>query len=794
MNFSTIALSKGYFFAPNIAKIEVENPTEFINKLGQLSPELIDLQAEVMKYGYMFDVESLAALISMSNNEVVDYSKSLSEYLAYTYGDGDFVSLFGNFPANVLMMSETEVFVHQIFHYLSGGAYVPAEFLSNESDIVLTKDHYSPCFRETYKLIKFADALTLGTLCKNMCNAQQSLTSYDKDVVKYFCQNYSMLGLDLADFLPEEIPFKETLCIVAKEVPAYTLKSATDVLRLAVYMSGGDISLPAIPKVIDYGWKKVKPDMAPYNFKKFKRSERKLILAKLNDVFNVCKAENVYADMKKYANKWIRLGEIVHPGEYSDAYPEAARAFYMIRDLKKYIETFHSRANNARLLGYKEYIKVLSERPGEFARAIDGVLRKNIENSSEIIESFKVAVKGISMKVLYELVEYYNNRNRQPEKRVIFVKSQDYRKAQVLPDLPEMPSDVVSEMINTLVGEIGNRFAAKDALGFDYVLDERLSNITLPKGMRNMNLSPGQLPRGSKMPIANNTGLLRLYCRWVDKKGDVDLDLSCGLYKENFDLDCMISWNRENRRRTQNNKCGVNAIFSGDVRHRVGNCAEYIDLDVESLRKDGVRYIVADVHDFDGNGFDKKDSWAGIMELESFGSVDKTWSPADISCGFKLASKCTNIVMAIVDLKEMVMYTVDEDRAGIPVSSSFSAKPIIDRYVNNRTYFSVLSLIKLNAEKRNANLVVADVDTFNTTKADVEKSLIELKELRNKYQNLLEEGTVIMDPYNTGNPTAESVTATLQDVDEKIASLEKIKFISYEDIATDYTSIFEWMF
>ena len=31
MNFSTIALSKGYFFAPNIAKIEVENPTEFIN-------------------------------------------------------------------------------------------------------------------------------------------------------------------------------------------------------------------------------------------------------------------------------------------------------------------------------------------------------------------------------------------------------------------------------------------------------------------------------------------------------------------------------------------------------------------------------------------------------------------------------------------------------------------------------------------------------------------------------------------------------------------------------------------
>ena len=205
MNFSTIALSKGYFFVENTTKPEIVDSVEFIKSLEKLTPEVIDIQAEVMKYGYMFDTESLCALINMPAEDLLKYSKSLSKYLADTYGDGRFVSLFGNFPANVLMLSEEEIFVHQIFHYLTGGAYVPAEFLSDNADIELSKEHFATCLRDSYKLIKFADAETLASICKNICNAQQSLTSYDKDVVVYFCKNYKSLGLPMDSFFPEEI-------------------------------------------------------------------------------------------------------------------------------------------------------------------------------------------------------------------------------------------------------------------------------------------------------------------------------------------------------------------------------------------------------------------------------------------------------------------------------------------------------------------------------------------------------------------------------------------------------------
>lgn len=797
MNFSTIALSKGYFFVKNTVKPEIVDSVEFIKSLEnttKLTPEVIDIQAEVMKYGYMFDIESMSALINMPVKLLLDYSESLSKYLADTYGDGHFVSLFGNFPANMIMLPEEEIFIHQIFHYLSGGTYSPAEFMSKDSDIELAKEEYSVCLRDSYKLIKFADAETLAGICKNICNAQQSLTSYDKDVVVYFCKNYKSLGLPMDSFFQEEIPFKETLCLVASELEEYPLTTATDVLRLAVYMSGGDVSLPPVPKVIDYGWKVKKAtreDKAPYNFIRFSRAERRFILSKLETILTTKKAENVYADMKKYANKWIRLGEVIHPGEYAKAYPETARAFYMIRDMKKYIETYNSRVNAARKIGYKEWIKVLAERPGEFARSIDAVLRKNLDNAEEIIDAFTKSLSGISMKVLYELIKYYHVRNRIPEKRVVIINSKN-RVPHRIKDLEALPEEVRTAVLNAVIGELGKRFIAKGPVENKYVFEKGIENIALPVNMRSMNIMPGQLPRGSKIPISNNTGLLRLYCRWEDPNGEFDLDLSCSLFKDDYTLDSVIAWNGNYKRHTSRNKYKANVLFSGDVRHRVGNCAEYIDIDVESLKKDKVRYIVAKVHDFDGNGFEKKNAWGGIMELEEFGKIDNTWVPSSIDCGFKLKSKCINIIMTIVDLKDMVMYVVDEDTEGLPVAttSASACSEVINRYVKSATFFNTLSLMEFNVKSRNGQYTTMESAEFADAKEKNERSLESLKKLRDKCKAL-------RDKYinNGGDQNRIHLADILVAINDRtISELEQTKFISYADMAADYTSIFEWMF
>ena len=804
MNFSTIAFSKGFLFVPNSEVNSSDSNMEFLMSIEDIPSAIVSMQAEVMRYGYMFDADSLRALMSLNDDEIDTLAGELGEYLADAYGDGKFVSLFGNFPERRLAMSEREVLIHQIIHYLSDGAYAPHLFADaelEEDDLELARMNYEKCLCESYKMIKLANAYTLVTLFKNICNAQQSLTSYDKDVVVYFCNNYEKLGVSLEEIAPEEIPFKETLCLVAANLNGYKLTTATDVLRLAVYMSGGDIALPAIPKVKRSGWGSSSwhrmmgsvmdraVDKTPYNFKKFNRAERRHLLALLENIFdNVSNADNVIADMKRYINKWIRLGEVLHPGEYKDKYPHTAEAFYMLRDCAKYIYTYNSRVNRAReAKDLNLLLSTLCERPGEFARNIDWVLRKNLNDTEKILNSFESVVDNVSTKVIYELIEHYYHRNdgESLSERYVFTKGS--REAFKLKELPELDETAVNRLMDILVSSLKYRFSIKESLeGKKYILDNSLENITLPKNMRSMNFAPGQQARGTKIKISTNTGLLRMYCRWMDPHGQIDLDLSCTGLDEDFGHVFTMSWNGDRRLRGADGQ--TVAIFSGDVRHRVGNSAEYIDVDVNEMQKMGVRYLVGDVRDFDGDGFLSKDAWAGVMERSEFGTPgETTWAPDTISCGFRLTSACTNIIMTVIDLKEMVMYVVDEDLAGIPVATCNAPIAIAKRYATMNNYFNVLSLISLNLASRGAEVVKVDHEEYENTMKNIayaKGELLKMREELNKLAEAVDEDAV----------AKIAIEKRLANINDKLEELNAVTGVSYDDIATDYTSILGWMF
>ena len=67
-------------------------------------------------------------------------------------------------------------------------------------------------------------------------------------------------------------------------------KTVTDVLRYAVFLSGGDVALPKIPTSLDYGWgnydsswpqymkdhynRNLQNARAPFKFKKFSNKRR----------------------------------------------------------------------------------------------------------------------------------------------------------------------------------------------------------------------------------------------------------------------------------------------------------------------------------------------------------------------------------------------------------------------------------------------------------------------------------------------------------------------------------------
>ena len=99
-------------------------------------------------------------------------------------------------------------------------------------------------------------------------------------------------------------------------------------------------------------------------------------------------------DMLRYKNEWIRIGERLHPGEYK-CYPRATKAFDKLRNKGK-IKTFQSRLEQAFSENdYDTALRLLKQRPGEFGRKLDVLLRKS-EQHEEILLAFRdVAEKKI---------------------------------------------------------------------------------------------------------------------------------------------------------------------------------------------------------------------------------------------------------------------------------------------------------------------------------------------------------------------------------------------------------------
>ena len=147
-----------------------------------------------------------------------------------------------------------------------------------------------------------------------LVGANGSLSESDKAIIQWFVDNESQ---KIPLFLPPAIPQKENLTflvgsLLRHELPTYLfpyLKTATDVLRVAVVLSGGDVSLAK-----------------PGKFRRFKRTERRFFLEALEAI------PAVTEDMLRRPEVWKRLGRELRPGDYAQRYPKTLKAFDVVRN------------------------------------------------------------------------------------------------------------------------------------------------------------------------------------------------------------------------------------------------------------------------------------------------------------------------------------------------------------------------------------------------------------------------------------------------------------------------------
>ena len=665
---------------------------------GEKNKQIVaTMNKNIEVFGYTMSEALFDKLVHMKakSREVV-YDILVNGLKEITGADKVYNPMYPNFPESVMKKDDFELYFNAIVHYWSFGTLLPYE----------EKEERAPLFNTAkVKVLEAGSFNDLNDIFNNLCASKTSLSKNDVDDMIFILNSVKVT-------LPDEIPFKENAACVCRllvdtgvdtdgSLCKKYVKTATDILRLITAMSDGDVSLAENTK-----------------FRNLKRSERRIIMNLLAGCGNAAE------DMNRYAGRWIRVGEKLHPGEFAknERYTKVVQAFGVIRNDGK-IQSFAGKVDAAVASGdVNAVVSLLKKRPGEFARRIDFLLRtfdKDADRKTVIMDFASVA-KDVSSTVLLQVREHFINKlNGNDDMRVFFPKGNLARSYYVKNNKTETVSEDAMKMViavceSALVNIYGNR----EFLGKVYI-DEALKNYTVPFSLRSAGKTMTAVSRGSRIAIDDSAKIIRPFIWWTNTKDNIiDVDLSIAVFAD--DWNCLEHVSYSNLKSSRFGICHSGDITNGGPVDGEG-VAEFIDLDIEKALSAGARYAVFNVYNFSNENFSKMEHAAfGFMTRNDM-KIGEIFEPSTVKQRMDLASATTTCIPVIFDLKERVFVwcdmalTADHVRAGyggINVESNLPSVVVTCKAIVDVKKPNLYDLFTFNATARG-------VITDNPDEADI---------------------------------------------------------------------------
>ena len=662
-------------------------PTTPFEGVGHNSSSVIgSILRNIEPYGFTFSPSVINKLKEYSPETIADWCIQVVIPIMkkITGANHTWSCMYPNFPQQVMDASDAELYINALVHYLTFGEVLPDYETNNRQPLI--------CNPKATKIIDIGCDEAAFLIFKNIVSSNTSVSVQDindcKTIFKIFhepCINYLQNNSTV-------IPNKENLAkitSIAWDLVGYEkcsmkryFKTATDVLRLYVSLSDGDVSLSS-----------------PTKFKNLNRKFRTNIM----NLLESC-GENIIEDMFRYREEWLRVGEKIHPFSYSaKKYNHAIAGFDFIRNKKK-PSFFANKVDNlidilktnkrAVPSATNSLVNILKTRPGEFARKLDLVLRccYNEPIATRIVlNAFDSIVTEVSLPILFQLRKHFMGRNSIND-RVFFPKGNVAKAVVINNNLPHLRDDTCENVHFICNNAIKLKLREKESLGKVYI-DEEFDNFIMPFSLRNANPASKIVTRGSRLKVSDDTNIIRLFVWWtnIDNSDEeysnyrVDLDLSCGFYDENWHIVKRISFC--NLRDSQ-----INCYHSGDITNggpKDGNgVAEFIDIDLNSIKS--VKYIAFTVNSYTGQKFSELPNCCfGWMQRNGFNDGE-IFEPAtvDMKIDIKSASKVS--IPAIFDCETREIIWTD-----INVSPD-KIKPITIEDNSSRIAKAINAIININ--------------------------------------------------------------------------------------------------
>ena len=576
---------------------------------------LATLGANLISYGYILSKEAFDKLQNLSKVQAQEFWADLEPALKSITGDDknmDRFVVYKNFPQEVLDKTSAEYWIAQIFMYLG----VPNEIFTQEE---LPRDKMLEDTK--LKVLHLGNNNSLQKILDALLALPSRWTKDQLNDVKFIVYQDEIV------FDAATIPFKENMVklvayLIDKNVDV-NIRSATDVLRLAVGLSDGDVSLRSNTK-----------------FRKFSRKERRFLLGLLD------KTSNLGEDLARRKEVWKRLFKGLHPSDY----PQFENVIRQYNDLyNNNLRTFNSLIEKCIQARNKDAIFLLQSRAGEYARRLFKIVEVFGQDGVDGFLSVLKKLKTVQLLIILKQVETINSRTFRT-----FAPKGNWSRLQVVENKIHLDASYQSQLTNLIREEIAGRVQDKYKTVY---LSEEADWVKLQTN--DSDLTP--YGRGTVFPVPENIKFVRSASYWKNKTyGNNWFDNGWNFFDEGWNPCGACCWTSE----TFMNK---SAVFAGDPtnsKDSEGRACQVIDLYLDKLEQRGVRYAVWNVLCYSGIKFSEANEVFAALQWGEEAAKGKIFEASRVQLAFPLTGDCLTKYIAYIDIKERKLIYIDANLKG----------------------------------------------------------------------------------------------------------------------------------
>lgn len=624
--------------------VELENKMNL--RSGQLSNYLgaLSLNRELSRYGYTLSLEGIEQASRLTNESLTILKNQMIEVLEDKTGASDFQNsepFYRNFPEEVMSKTEAELYFNSIMYYTFSQTNNPEmtsianqirEFLTDQNSVereLLPASEFN-----ALKVIEPADYYELEEMLYKRTQAlNMSEAMYDE--MKTYAAIHPKEWVDrIFEGKQIDCPSHETkakLALIAhNDKDQLTLHklcpNAEDVLRFAVILSKeNDPKRDYLNANLDFN---IKNNKKIFKLSKADQREIKMLLENCNDLFtSIWHREALFNRLKERINandnRYLRVKKAF------DNLSNGIRQDEFGIDIKK--DNINNLKKEIEKGNYTEILEFAKRNPKVFMRNLVSIAETAEKIPAYIdislfgpdkcmTEAIKIAAKEVPVIQTLHLIKYLENTQDVKDRpfNIQTVKGKNY----IFKNDMYLSDKMRRTIMNQLELSAREKTAASHSNSFDgknIYIDPELRNRKAPeRSIRNASKGATLVPY-SKIPAREDKNIIAFGIYWANKDNErADIDLSVALFDKNGNSKDYIYYGNLKG----DLHVGVHSgdYVSGQTSDEINGAVEYIFLDKELLKKNGIKQVVSTVHGFNVP-FCDADS-VRVMVAEKSGSLD----------------------------------------------------------------------------------------------------------------------------------------------------------------------------